>query len=174
MILSILAALLGVFLAAALSLIPALHIYNIAGLALLLAISSPNVIPPETLAMFLLGMVVSFAMLNTLPAVLLSAPDDSMIFAVLPAQKYLLEGRGYEAVMLTGVGSLGGVFVLIALSPFLSFFFSPIRALVQPHLHWILGVIIVYVIMSEWPITHNVAAGFPARRRDGLESPSLH
>jgi putative membrane protein len=90
-------------------------------------------------------------MLNTLPAILFSAPDDSMIFAVLPAQKYLLNGRGYEAVLLTGLGSLGGLIALLGLSPFLGFILPPIRALVQPHLHWILGLIIVYLIMSEWP-----------------------
>ncbi len=147
----LLASLFGVLLAAPLSLIPALHVYNVAGLMLLLATNSPNLIPPETLAMFMLGLVVGYAMLNTLPAVLLSAPDDSMIFAVLPAQKYLLDGRGYEAVMLTGLGSLGGLFVLVALGPFLSLILPPVRALVQPHLHWILGLIIVYMSMSEWP-----------------------
>ncbi len=148
---AILASLLGVLLAAVLSLIPALHVYNVAGFVLLLAIANPNFVPPETLAMFMLGLVVGYAMLNTLPAVILSAPDDSMIFAVLPAQKYLLDGRGYEAVMLTGLGSLGGLLVLVALSPFLSLILPPVRALVQPHLHWILGLISVYMIMSEWP-----------------------
>jgi putative membrane protein len=149
---SILAALLGVLLAALLALIPALHVYNVAGLILLVAIANPN-IDPQIVALFMLGLIVGYAMLNTLPAILLSAPDESMIFAVLPAQKYLLAGRGYEAVLLTGLGSLGGLLVLILLSPFLGLVLAPLRVLVQPHLHWILGLIIVYMILSEWPWT---------------------
>nr|MBI2904612.1 tripartite tricarboxylate transporter permease [Chloroflexota bacterium] len=101
MLLSILAALAGTLIAALLALVPALHVYNVAGLALLLALGYPGVVPPETLAMFMLGMVVSYAMLNTLPAVFFSAPDESMIFATLPAQKYLLAGRGFEAILIT-------------------------------------------------------------------------
>jgi putative membrane protein len=150
--LPLLAALLGTLLAALLALIPALHVYNVAGLILLVAIANPS-IDPQVVALFMLGLVVGYAMLNTLPAILLSAPDDSMIFAVLPAQKYLLNGRGYEAVLLTGLGSLGGLVVLLALSPFLGLILAPVRVLVQPHLHWILGLIIVYMILSEWPWT---------------------
>ncbi len=151
MLLSILAALAGTLLAALLALVPALHVYNVAGLALLLALGYPGAVPPETLAMFMLGMVVSYAMLNTLPAVFFSAPDESMIFATLPAQKYLLAGRGFEAILITAFGSLGGLAVLLLLSPVLGLIFAPIRVLVQPHLHWILGIVIVYMIMSEWP-----------------------
>jgi putative membrane protein len=152
------ASLLGVLLASLLSLIPALHIYNVAGLALLFTLNNPT-IPPEPFALFMLGMVVGYAMLNTLPAVFFSAPDDSMINALLPAQKYLLAGRGYEAVLLTGLGSLGGVLLLLALSPFMSLVLPPVRALVQPHLHWILGLVIVYMIMSEWPISRGRTVG---------------
>lgn len=148
----LLAALLGTLIAALLALIPALHVYNVAGLVLLVAIANPN-LDPQLVALFMLGLIVGYAMLNTLPAILLSAPDDSMVFAVLPAQKYLLNGRGYEAVLLTGLGSLGGMFVLILLSPFLNLILPPARALVLPHLHWILGLIIVYMILSEWPWT---------------------
>ena len=154
MFLSLLFALLGVLLAALLALIPALHVYNVAGLILLVAIANPN-LDPQVVALFMLGLVVGYAMLNTLPAILLSAPDESMIFAVLPAQKYLLAGRGYEAVLLTGLGSLGGLWVLILLSPFLGLVVAPLRVLVQPHLHWILGLIIVYMILSEWPMDSN-------------------
>jgi len=81
----------------------------------------------------------------------LSAPDDSTVFVVLPGQKYLLQRRGWEAVLLTGGGGLGGVAVLALLAPVASPLFSTTRAILQPHLHWILLAVIVFMLMSEWP-----------------------
>ncbi|HUN23455.1 MAG TPA: tripartite tricarboxylate transporter permease, partial [Anaerolineales bacterium] len=146
-------AVLGLLVSVIFSLIPALHIYNVAGFALIIYAANPELFDGQQLAMFMLGMVVGYAMLNTLPAIFLSAPDDSMAFAVLPAQQFLLNGRGFEAVVLVGLGSLGGVFVLLLISPFIAPLLSPMRVLMGPHLHWILGVICVYMILSEWPFS---------------------
>ena len=38
----------------------------------------------EVLAMFMLGLVVGYAVLNTIPSIFFGAPDDSTIFVVLP------------------------------------------------------------------------------------------
>lgn len=141
----------GTLLASILALIPALHVYNIAGIFILLAVSAQNFMGSNELAMLLVGMIVGYAMLNTISAIFLGAPDDSTIFIVLPGQKYLLMSRGYEATVLTGIGALGGVLILIVLSPFASTILGTIRAIMLPHLHWILGVIIVYMLMAEWP-----------------------
>ncbi len=144
-------ALAGTFLASLLALIPALHVYNVAGIFILFAVSAPSFIGGNELAMLLLGLIVGYAMLNTVSAVFLGAPDDSTIFIVLPGQKYLLMARGYEAAVLTGIGGLGGIVILIALAPFAETIFGTLRAIVLPHLHWILAVIITYMLMAEWP-----------------------
>lgn len=144
-------ALAGTLLASLLALIPALHVYNIAGIFILFAVSAQKFIGGDELAMLLLGMIVGYAMLNTVSAIFLGAPDDSTIFIVLPGQKYLLMSRGYEAAALTGIGGLGGIVILILLAPFAETLFGTLRAIVLPHLHWILAVIIVYMLMAEWP-----------------------
>ena len=126
----------GAIVAAALALVPALHVYNVAGLIILGWGMLGNFIPPEYLAFFFLGMITSYAMLNTIPSIVLSAPDDSTVFVVLPGQKYLLQRRGYEAVVLTGIGGLGGIAVLALLTPVASTLFPALRAILQPHLHW--------------------------------------
>jgi putative membrane protein len=108
-------------------------------------------VPDEALAMFMLGLVVGYAVLNTIPSVFFGAPDDSTLFVVLPGQKYLMQQRGFEAAVLTGVGSLGGLVVLLLLAPFLSRILPAVRTVVAPHLHWILGAIILFMLMSEWP-----------------------
>ena len=145
------AALVGTVLSAFLSCIPALHIYNMAGLLVVLAVKVRGLVPDEPLAMFMLGMVVGYAVLNTIPSIFLGAPDDSTVFVALPGQKYLMERRGFEAAVLTGVGGLGGLLVLLLLAPVMPTVLPIVRRVVGPHLHWILGAIILFMLMSEWP-----------------------
>jgi putative membrane protein len=109
-------------------------------------------------------------MLNSIPSILLAAPDDSTVFVVLPGQKYLLQRRGYEAVVLTGVGGLGGIAVLALLTPFASSLLPALRAILQPHLHWILWAVIAYMLMSEWPKGSDRAPAGWRRWWDGWKS----
>jgi putative membrane protein len=156
--------------ASVLSLVPALHIYNVAGFIILATGMLGEFVPPELLAMFFLGLITGYAMLNTIPSIFLSAPDDSTVFVVLPGQKYFLQQRGYEAVVLTGLGGLGGIAVLALLTPVASTLFPAVRAILQPHLHWILWTVIAYMLISEWPKGSDRApAGF-RRWWDGWKS----
>ncbi|MCC7165831.1 MAG: tripartite tricarboxylate transporter permease [Anaerolineae bacterium] len=141
----------GTLIASTLALAPALHVYNIAGIFILIALGAQNWIGGDALAMLLLGMIIGYAMLNTVSAIFLGAPDDSTIFIVLPGQKYLLMSRGYEAAVLTGIGALGGVAILMLLAPFAVTIFVTLRTILLPHLHWILAVITCYMLLAEWP-----------------------
>lgn len=141
----------GALLASLLTLVPALHIYNVAGFFLLATAAAGPLLPAEAMAFLFIGMVTGYAMLNTIPSIYLSVPDDSTIFIVLPGQKYLLQRRGYEAVVLTGLGGLGGIVVLALLTPVASTVLPRLRAILQPHLPWILWAIIAYMLISEWP-----------------------
>ncbi len=170
MISNLLIAAAGVLLATLLSWMPAIHIYNVAGLVFLVTAAPDTPLPPDGLAVFFLGMVTAYAMLNTIPTIFLSAPDDSTIFVVRPGQKYLLQSRGYEAALLTGIGGLGGVAVLALLTPVAPALFSALRATLQPHLHWVLWAVIAYLLLSEWPKgSHRAPAGW-RRWWDGWRS----
>jgi putative membrane protein len=144
-------ALAGALGASFLACIPALHVYNVVALLLLWGAGASATLGPEALSALMIGLVTGYAMLNTLPGIFFSAPDDSTVFVVLPGQKYLLQRRGWEATLLTGAGGLGGVAVLTLLTPVASSLFSTARAILQPHLHWILLAVIVFMLMSEWP-----------------------
>jgi len=144
-------AVLGAVAASGLALIPALHIYNVAGLLILAAGSLSSILSLDQLAMLLLGMVVGYSMLNTIASTFLAAPDESSVFIVLPGQKWLLQRRGYEAVILTGVGGLGGLAVVVALSPIAGEAARILQVIVAPHLGWILTAITAFMLMSEWP-----------------------
>lgn len=135
--------------------LPGVHIYNIIGLFVLMAhsLSANGIVPlPEVLIPFFAGMMVGYAMLNTIPSIFLSAPDESALFTVLPGRKYLMRGRGYEAVMITAAGGLMGLFVVVLVfglptQHFLVF----VRKVLSPHFHWIIWCVIGFMLMSEWP-----------------------
>jgi len=163
----------GALVASVLAVVPALHIYNVAGFIIMAWATLGKVengVPPELLAFFFLGMITSYAMLNTIPSIFLSAPDDSTVFVVLPGQKYLLQRRGYEAAVLTGLGGLGGIAVLALLTPVASSLFPALRAILQPHLHWILWTVIAYMLISEWPKGSDRAPAGWRRWWDGWKS----
>jgi len=155
MILPAVAVLAGTVLACFLAILPGLHIYNVMGLVamLLYALNGGGVASmPEVTIPFLIGLVTGWSVLNTIPSVLLGAPDESAIFTVLPGQKYLMSGRGYEGVMMIGAGSLVGVFMLVfIIGPLAPKFLPVLRCVLNPHLHWILWVIITFILITEWP-----------------------
>lgn len=144
-------ALIGSVAASILACMPALHIYNVVGLLLLLGAGSNELLGPEELSALMLGLITGYAMLNALPSIFFSVPDDSTLFVVLPGQKFLLQRRGWEAALLTGVGGLGGIAVLVLLTPVAPALLSALRAILQPHLHWILASVTLFMLLSEWP-----------------------
>lgn len=156
-------ALMGVAIAGALAgcllaLLPGLHVYSFAALALLMAPQQS-----DALAMAFMGALVGWATVNTLPMVFLRTTDDAQAMAVLPATRYMLNGRGSEAALLTGAGSLCAMIALVILAPALDEIIRPLRAILQPHLGWMLVAIIVFLLMGEWP-RHNDLAGTPFGR----------
>ncbi len=147
--------LIGTVLACFLAILPGLHIYNVMGLAALLIYSLQGAglaTMPEVYLPFMIGLVTGWSVLNTIPSVLLGAPDESAIFTVLPGQKYLMTGRGYEGTMMIGAGSLAGIFMLVfIIGPFAPRYLPVVRYVLTPHMHWILWVIITFILMTEWP-----------------------
>ncbi len=163
-------ALIGALGASLLALVPALHIYNVAGILLLLGGALEPVLDPERMAFLFLGMITGYAILNTIPSIFLSVPDDSTIFMVLPGQKYLMQQRGYEAVVLSGIGSLGALLVLAALTGVAPRLFPVIREILRPHMGWILWTVIAYMLISEWPKGSDRAPAGLARWWEGWKS----
>jgi putative membrane protein len=154
-----LAVLAGTVISCFLAILPGLHIYNVMGLAALFLYSLHGgglAAMPEVYIPFLIGLVTGWSVLNTIPSVLLGAPDESAIFTVLPGQKYLMTGLGYEGTMMIGAGSLAGIFMLVFLiGPFAPKFLPIARYVLNPHMHWILWVVITFMLMTEWPKDGN-------------------
>ncbi|MDY0146049.1 MAG: tripartite tricarboxylate transporter permease [Kiritimatiellia bacterium] len=145
----------GTVLMSVLSCLPGLHVYNVMG-ALVLGIISLEgtrfAIPLEVYLPAFTGMIVSWSMINTIPAVLLGTPDESALFTVMPGQKYLMAGRGFEGTMVTAVGGLAGAFFIVCVMAPLAPRYLPVsQQVLKGHMHWILWIIITFMLMSEWP-----------------------
>jgi putative membrane protein len=146
----------GTLIGAAAGCVPALHIYSL--LPWLLAgawLPAGALGQPELAVPLTLGLVLGWSVTNTIPAVLLSAPDESALYTVLPGQKLLLQGRGLEAVWLTTWGAGLGLAAVLATVPVLPRLLPPLHALLRPHYHWLLWAIIVFLLLSEWPKTRS-------------------
>ncbi len=143
----------GTLVASVLALLPALHVYNVAGIFLLIImkVSETVVLPEAAFVSFMMGLVVGYSMINTIPSIFLGTPDEAALFITLPGQKYLMQGRGYEATLLTGAGGLGGIVFLAVAAPLLPILLPPFKQIIGPHLFWFLALMLAFMVMSEWP-----------------------
>ena len=151
----LLAVLAGTAIACVLGLLPGLHIYNVMGVLVLgvLGLAKAGIdVPAEIYLPAMTGMVVGWSVVNTIPAVLLGTPDESALFTVLPGQKYLMSGRGFEGTMITAVGGLAGAWFLLAVvAPCAPVYLPVAQQVLKGHMHWVLWIIITFMLMSEWP-----------------------
>ncbi len=151
------AIIIGTILAAVMACLPALHIYNVAGLLLIFCYPflKSGDIPNSILITFMMSLVVAYSVLNTIPSIFLGAPDESSVFITMPGNRALMLSKGYEAAMLTGIGSLGGMMFLVMVAPFAPKVLPTIKSVCAPHMHWLLGIVLAFMVMSEWPKGEN-------------------
>lgn len=145
----------GTVVSSVISCLPGLHIYNVMGamvMGILALEGTAWAIPSDLYLPAMTGMVVGWSMLNTIPAVLLGTPDESAMFTVLPGQKYLMAGRGFEGTMITALGGLAGAFFLVCVvAPCAPRYLPVSQEVLKGHMHWVLWIIITFMLMSEWP-----------------------
>lgn len=141
----------GVLFSLAISFLPALHIYNVIGIFLLIVLKFEATVAPMQLISLCIGMIVGYSILNTVPATYFGPGDESMSYYILPSAAWVAKGRGYESVILTGVGAIGGIILLAVLAPAFLLFMPGLKSITSPHMFWIIGAVIAYMIMSEWP-----------------------
>jgi len=163
-------ALVGMLVSAVASLIPGLHIYNVIAITMTIVFAVFHFfsdIDPMLLTSFLIGLVVGFSLLFTISSQFFQPCDDSFRYIMLPHEKFLFEGRGHEAVILGAVGSLVAIVVIGIGFPLFGHYAAFFRDLLRPHLYWIIGAVIVFLLMTEWPKDPGTARTPLKRLADG-------
>lgn len=141
----------GILASALISFLPALHIYNVIGIFMLFVLKFEASMAPMELIALCIGMIVGYSVLNTVPATYFGPGDESMSYYILPSADWVNKGRGYEGVILTGIGTLTGIIALAICAPLFIYVLPGLKTITSPHMFWIIGAVIVYSVMSEWP-----------------------
>ncbi|MBW2992868.1 tripartite tricarboxylate transporter permease, partial [Candidatus Woesearchaeota archaeon] len=117
-------------------LIPGVHV-NLVSL-LLLSVSGYllGFTTPVVLCCFIIALSVVHTFLDSIPSIFLGAPDADQALNVLPGHKMLLEGKGFEAVKLTVIGSLVSLIIVVAMIPFMIPVVGWIYPLISPYIGW--------------------------------------
>lgn len=164
LLLILLFAFLGFSLGILTGLIPGFHVNNI---ALILLSATPMLL---SLLLFLtkFGLSIAFVSLllciiifatsithtfiNFIPSTFLGAPESGTALSVLPAHAMLLEGKGYQAVYLSAVGSFGAIVcAFIFLVPYRFIIGDPVNgySILKQYMVYILIGISVLLIFTE-------------------------
>ncbi|ACJ17031.1 hypothetical membrane protein, conserved [Thermococcus onnurineus NA1] len=141
----------GVLFGSLISWIPGFHIFNI--MALLVAVFGVGeLMPVQAFPFFAIGAIVAYAYVSAISSVYFSVADESAVFLLFPTQRYLLLGRGHEAVLLYLIGAVAGTLILVIGALFIfPKVLPPIYQATSPYITYFLTAIVLFMFMSEWP-----------------------
>lgn len=140
---------LGILAGIVTGLTPGVHINLISLLVLSLSPFLIQFTSPICLAIFIVAMAINHTFLDACPSIFLGAPDSDTVLTVLPGHRLLLKGRGYEAVFLTVIGSLGSLILSVALIPTMIPVINKFYPLIQKYIGHILLFAVILLILRE-------------------------
>jgi len=143
------AMLLGIACGIVTGLVPGVHVNMVSALLLSAAPVLLKITDAMPLSVFIISMAVVHTFLDTIPSIYLGAADVENVMAVLPGQRMLLDGKGYEAVKLTIMGSFGALLLVIGAAPMLVVLMSVLQPIVEPWIGWLLIVLVLWMISRE-------------------------
>ncbi|MEM4781650.1 MAG: tripartite tricarboxylate transporter permease [Halalkalicoccus sp.] len=148
----------GVLLGTLSGLTPGLHANNF---ALILAGLAPLIPGPPLLvgaAMLSAGVVHTF--LDVVPALALGVPDADMAVMALPGHRLVLEGRGYEALRLSALGSALAVVFAVPLAVPVTLVMVEAWPTLVEHMPLVLGTVVAIMLLTERTIAGFVGGVF--------------
>lgn len=99
---------------------PGVHINLVSALVVASAALLSQHISLVSLACFIISVGITHTFLDSLPSVFLGAPNEETALGVLPAHRFLLKGKGYDAVRLSAIGAYFGLILsFILFYPFM-------------------------------------------------------
>ncbi len=156
----ILAVLIGCLAGVITGLSPGIHINLVSAVLVGFSGYLLGIVSPLSLAVFIISMGVTHTFLDAVPSIFLGAPDEDMVMGVLPGHRLLLEGKGYEAVKLTVIGSLLSLIGTILLIPISLPLIPKIYNFIQPYIGYLLIVVVVYMTLKEKKLNKMLWASF--------------
>ena len=143
------AAIIGILAGILTGLFPGIHV-NLVAVAILA--SAPFLLqyfPAIIIASFLVAMAIVHTFLDTIPAIFLGVPEEETALSILPGHEMLLKGKGYEAIRLTVIGSLFGIFIILFISPLYLLFLPKYYPAFQNGMAYILIAVSAFLILRD-------------------------
>jgi len=130
-------------------LVPGIHVNALAAFVVSLSPFLLTMFSPQAVIVFIIAMALTHTFLSFIPSVFLGMPEGETALSVLPGHRYLLQGRGYEAVYLTVIGGVGVIVLSVLLLPILIFILPYLYAQVRSYIAYILISVLLLMILTE-------------------------
>lgn len=140
---------LGIFFGILTGLLPGLHPNLIASLILSYSLILLEIFEIKLIIIFIISMSITNSFINFIPSIVFGVPDENTTISILPGMKMMLEGKGYEAIYLSSLGSLFGSLFAIIITPALFLFLKSTYLQAQKFIPYLLIFVIIFLILSE-------------------------
>ena len=139
---------LGIFSGTISGLIPGIHINLVAVFLVSLSTNLFYSTNPIYFVIFITALAITHTFLDFVPSIFLGAPDSDTELSVLPGHEMLKNGNGYQAVYLSVVGGLIGIFLLLIFSFPMTLLVPKIYSLIKNLVPYILALTCLLTIFS--------------------------
>ncbi|MBS3077319.1 tripartite tricarboxylate transporter permease [Candidatus Pacearchaeota archaeon] len=144
----VVALLVGVLLGTFTGLFPGIHI-NLVAATLLASLGYFSRVEPIVLVVFIVAMAITHTFVDFIPSVFLGAPEEDSFLAVLPGHQLLIEGRGFEAIVMTLYGGLAALPIVLVFSFAYVLFLPGIYEIVRIAIPYLLILVSLYLVLAE-------------------------
>lgn len=123
-----------------------------------------NYISPLSLVILILSMSITNTFLDSIPSIFLGAPEPSTSLSILPGHKLLMEGKGFEAVILTLIGSSISLIVAMLSFPIAYKGLIVVYPTIQKYIPYMLIIISLVLVLKEkksrmWALIFFLSSG---------------
>lgn len=101
------------------------------------------------LVVFIITLSVVNIFIEFIPTVYLGAPDEDSVLTTIPGHEFLLRGKAHQAIFLSSLGSLVGIFSSVLISILFLFFLGRTYPFFEKMMAWILLWISIFLIYGE-------------------------
>jgi len=144
----LIAILFGVLVGTITGIVPGLHI-NLVAIMLLSLVGSKSAINILPVMLFIVSMSVTHTFLDFIPSIYLGCPDEDTALSVLPGHRLLLQGKSFEAIMLSLIGSFSACILIIILVPLFVFALPKAYPLISSLMPFLLVLASIFLIAKE-------------------------
>lgn len=144
----LIALLLGIIAGTFTGLSPGIHI-NLVATILTASLAYFSNVPLISLAVFIVSMSITHTFIDFIPSIFLGAPEEDSFLSLLPGHQLLLEGKGYEAFILTLYGSIFAIPVILIFTPIFIFTLPTLYDLIKTVMPFLLIFLSLYIVLRE-------------------------